>query len=99
MSTLKELLAKESPESRQLIEEKTEAILQEIMLSKLREELNISQTELARTMGVSQPTLAKIENTENDPRLSTLKRYIKALGGEVSINVTLSNGKHVAFQL
>ena len=44
-------------------------------------------------------TISKIENTENDPRLSTLKRYIKALGGEVSINVTLSNGKHVAFQL
>jgi predicted transcriptional regulator len=99
MSTFEELFAKQSPESQQRIIEKSDAIIQEIMLSKLREELNISQTELARTMGVSQPTLAKIENTENDPRLSTLKRYIKALGGEVSINVTLSNGKHVAFQL
>lgn len=99
MSTYKELLAKQSAESQQRIAQKVEKLRQEIALSQLREELNLSQTELARAIGVSQPTLAKMENPGNDPRLSTLKRYVAALGGELRIDVTLPNGKHIAFQL
>ncbi|MBY4837150.1 MULTISPECIES: helix-turn-helix domain-containing protein [Pantoea] len=99
MATLKELMQKQSPESQQRIAKKVEILRQEIALSQLREELNLSQTELARTIGVSQPTLAKMENPGNDPRLSTLKRYVAALGGELRIDVTLPNGKTIAFQL
>jgi DNA-binding XRE family transcriptional regulator len=99
MSTYKELLAKQSIESQQRIAIKAEKLRQEIALSQLREELNLSQTELARAIGVSQPTLAKMENPGNDPRLSTLRRYVAALGGELRIDVTLPNGKHIAFQL
>lgn len=99
MATLKELMQKQSPESQQRIVKKVEILRQEIALSQLREELNLSQTELARTIGVSQPTLAKMENPGNDPRLSTLKRYVAALGGELRIDVTLPNGKTIAFQL
>ena len=40
----------------------------------------MSQTEMAAAMGVKQPTIAKMEEADNDPRLSTLKRYIAALG-------------------
>ncbi|EOE0099588.1 helix-turn-helix domain-containing protein, partial [Klebsiella pneumoniae] len=65
----------------------------------LREELQMSQTEMAAAMGVKQPTIAKMEQTDNDPRLSTLKSYIAALGGELSINVTLPTGKKVSFNL
>ncbi|ALV92375.1 MULTISPECIES: helix-turn-helix domain-containing protein [Pantoea] len=99
MSNYKALLEKQSPESQQRIAVKIEKLRQDIALSQIREELNFSQTELARTMGISQPTLAKMENPDNDPRLSTLKRYVAALGGEVRIDVTLPNGKHIAFQL
>ncbi len=59
----------------------------------------MSQTEMAAAMGVKQPTIAKMEQTDNAPRLSTLKRYIAALGGELSINVTLPTGKKVSFNL
>lgn len=99
MSNYKSLLEKQSPESQKRIAVKIEKLRQDIALSQIREELNLSQTELARTMGISQPTLAKMENPDNDPRLSTLKRYVAALGGEVRIDVTLPNGKHIAFQL
>lgn len=99
MSTYKELLSQQSSESQQRIAKKIEVLRQELILSQLREELNISQTELARTIGVSQPTLAKIEKAGNDPRLSTLKRYVAALGGELSIDITLPDGKRVAFHL
>ncbi|AZI86370.1 helix-turn-helix domain-containing protein [Kosakonia cowanii] len=99
MATLDELLAKRSPESLARIEERVDELRRSIVLSQLREELNISQTELASLMGVKQPTLAKIEQPGNDPRLSTLKRYVAALGGELTIDITLPTGKRVAFQI
>lgn len=99
MATLDELLAKRSPESLARIEERVDELRSSIVLSQLREELNISQTELASLMGVKQPTLAKIEQPGNDPRLSTLKRYVAALGGELTIDITLPTGKRVAFQI
>lgn len=99
MATLDELLAKRSPESLARIEERVDELRRSIVLSQLREELNISQTELASLMGVKQPTLAKIEQPGNDPRLSTLKRYVAVLGGELTIDITLPTGKRVAFQI
>ena len=99
MATLKELMAKQSPESQQRSAAKAAEIRQSVALNLLREELQMSQTEMAAAMGVKQPTIAKMEQADNDPRLSTLKRYIAALGGELSINVTLPTGKKVSFNL
>ncbi|EHN8792906.1 helix-turn-helix transcriptional regulator [Enterobacter kobei] len=99
MATLKELMAQQSAESQERIAAKVEVMRRIVALNQLREELNVSQTELAAAMGVKQPTVAKIEQPGNDPRLSTLKRYVSALGGELSIDVTLPNGKRIAFQI
>ncbi|TAT62307.1 XRE family transcriptional regulator, partial [Enterobacter cloacae] len=88
-----------SAESQERIAAKVEVMRRIVALNQLREELNISQTELAAAMGVKQPTVAKIEQPGNDPRLSTLKRYVSALGGELSIDVTLPNGKRIAFEI
>ncbi|MDQ5891223.1 MAG: hypothetical protein QG613_93, partial [Pseudomonadota bacterium] len=89
MATLKEMMAKRSPESRARIEARTAEIRQEITLAKLREELNMSQTQLALALGVKQPSIVKMEKVENDPKLSTLKRYVTALGGKLTLDVTL----------
>ena len=99
MSTLKELMAQQSAESQERIAAKVDVMRRIVALNQLREELKVSQTELAEAMGVKQPTVAKIEQPGNDPRLSTLKRYVSALGGEMSIDVTLPNGKRIAFQI
>ncbi|EGY29690.1 putative transcriptional regulator with C-terminal CBS domains [Candidatus Regiella insecticola 5.15] len=99
MATYRELLAKESPDMQARIVERVEQASIKITLSQLRDELNISQTELAAAMGVKQPSVARMEQTDNDPRLSTLKRYVAALGGELSIDVRLPTGKRVAFHL
>ena len=99
MATLKELMAQQSAESQERIAAKVEVMRRIVALNQLREELNVSQTELANAMGVKQPTVAKIEQPGNDPRLSTLKRYVSALGGELSIDVTLPNGKRIAFEI
>ena len=99
MATLKELMAQQSAESQERIAAKVDVIRRIVALNQLREELNISQTELAAAMGVKQPTVAKIEQPGKDPGRSTLKRYVSALGGEMSIDVTLPNGKRIAFQI
>ncbi|XBS69572.1 helix-turn-helix transcriptional regulator [Acerihabitans sp. KWT182] len=99
MATYKELLARESPEVQSRVAEKVDVLRRDIALSQLREALNISQTELAEAMGIKQPSVARMEQPDNDPRLSTLKRYVAALGGDLSIDVTLPTGKRIAIQL
>ncbi|MBA0206746.1 XRE family transcriptional regulator [Pectobacterium colocasium] len=99
MATFKEMMAKRSPESRARIEARTAEIRQEITLAKLREELNMSQTQLALALGVKQPSIVKMEKVENDPKLSTLKRYVTALGGKLTLDVTLPDGKRIALTL
>lgn len=99
MATLKEMMAKRSPESRNRIEARAAEIQQEITLAKLREKLAVSQVQLAAALGVKQPSIAKMEKVDNDPKLSTLKRYVAALGGELALDVTLPDGKRIALDL
>lgn len=44
-----------------------------------REELDLTQREVADAADVSQPLIARIESGDVDPRLSTLRRVIEAL--------------------
>lgn len=81
------------------VAERVEEASLRIALSMLRDELNISQTELAAMMGIKQPSVARMEQPDNDPRLSTLKRYVQALGGELSLDVTLPTGKRIALNI
>jgi transcriptional regulator with XRE-family HTH domain len=53
-------------------------------LSKLRELRGASQAALADSLAVSQPNVSRIER-EDDLRVSTLGRYVEALGGELEI--------------
>ncbi|MBM7343095.1 MULTISPECIES: helix-turn-helix domain-containing protein [Erwiniaceae] len=99
MATFEELLAQRTLESRERIAARADEIRQENTLAKIREELQLSQVQIADAMGITQPAIVKMEKVENDPKLSTLKRYVKALGGELSLDVTLPNGKRIALHL
>ncbi len=48
-------------------------------LNERREELGLTQSELADRAGVSQPLIARIEGDDVDPRLSTLRGIVEAL--------------------
>ena len=66
--------------------EATQAYVLGFRLAQLREDVGISQTELARRMGVSQPRISQLE--QGDPgqmELDTLRRYIVALGGRMRV--------------
>lgn len=52
-------------------------------LAKRREELGLSQTEVAARMGTSQSTLARLEQGNANPTLATVARLAKALGQKI----------------
>jgi ribosome-binding protein aMBF1 (putative translation factor) len=49
-------------------------------LAARRSEIGLSQTEVAARMGTSQYAVARLESGDADVRLSTLERYVAALG-------------------
>ncbi|HEX6506525.1 MAG TPA: helix-turn-helix transcriptional regulator [Chloroflexota bacterium] len=59
-----------------------------LALADLRESLNVSQTELAKALEVSQANISRIEH-EPDLKFSTAERYVAALGGELEVRVRL----------
>ncbi|HEY7356494.1 MAG TPA: helix-turn-helix transcriptional regulator [Ktedonobacterales bacterium] len=52
-------------------------------LANRREELGLSQTEVAARMGTSQSTLARLEQGSANPTLATVARLAKALGKKI----------------
>lgn len=97
--TLQELLAKRSQESQTRIQEMADSLLLESQLYRIREELNISQKELAETLGIKQPSLSAIENRGSELKISTMKKYVEGMGGKLRIDVELPTGKHVGFNV
>lgn len=57
-------------------------------LRELRKALGFTQTELAKNQGVKQVNISNFER-RNDMRISTLKRYVEAMGGELEINIRI----------
>ena len=95
--TLDDLLASRSEESRQRIQEMATELLLEVRIQALREELEVSQVELAKALGVSQPAVVAMEQRGSDIKLSTMKRYVEAMGGKLRVDVELPTGRHLGF--
>ena len=57
-------------------------------LLQARRDQGMSQQQVADRLGVTQPTVAAFERYDNDPRLSTVRRYAHAVGVVVSHSVT-----------
>src|SRR2546423_1725694 len=58
--------------------------MEAMLLGEVRKQLGFTQTSVAKAMGVSQSALSQLE-AQNDLQLSTLRRLVKALGGELDI--------------
>ncbi|HEX4054348.1 MAG TPA: helix-turn-helix domain-containing protein [Tepidisphaeraceae bacterium] len=79
-----------SAKSRARADRRTKELLLELLLSEIRKLAGKSQGELARQLGIKQPSLSKLEN-QGDMQISTLKKIIEALGGEVHIIARFPN--------
>jgi len=99
MKTLDDLLTELTPAERELVNKKAAAMRLESQLYQLREALNKTQREQAEAMGISQPSVVAIEARGADLKIATLKRYVEALGGQLTIGVDMPGGEHVRFTL
>lgn len=61
-------------------------------LSQIRETQGITQEELAKRLNINQSAISKFEKREV-VTISKLQDFIKALGGEVEINIKFPNKK------
>jgi transcriptional regulator with XRE-family HTH domain len=59
-------------------------------LTALREQAGLSQRDLAKRLGVSQPRIAAIERSKN-VTVELLEQYVEALGGRLQVTVVKGN--------
>ncbi|MCV5975822.1 helix-turn-helix domain-containing protein, partial [Escherichia coli] len=63
----------------------------------LRDRMNLTQGEIAASLGVRQPTVSEMEKPGRDLKLSSIKRYVEASGGKLRLDVELPDGTHYGF--
>lgn len=86
------LREKMSPERRERIRRRTEELLAELPLQELRQARALSQEELAEVLGLNQATISKLER-RTDMYLSSLRRFVEAMGGELEITASFPEGR------
>ena len=87
-----ELEAKMSPQSRARSDVLYRKMLVEMPLNELRQARALSQVKLAETLQVNQAAVSKIER-RTDMYISTLRAYIRAMGGELEIVAKFPDGE------
>jgi predicted XRE-type DNA-binding protein len=87
----RELMEKMSPESRAAVDAKVKALLAELPLTELRHARQLSQEQLAGVLHVKQASISKMER-RTDMYISTLRNFIRAMGGELEIVARFPDG-------
>ena len=78
------LRARMSSEAQARVAARAQAMLLEMQLQDIRKSRNVTQVELAHVLNVEQAAISKLENRE-DMYVSTMRKYIRALGGELQL--------------
>jgi transcriptional regulator with XRE-family HTH domain len=86
-----DLVAKMSPEARARHEERYRRLVEEMNLHELRQAKALSQVKLAESLRVNQAAVSKIEH-RTDIYISTLREYIRAMGGDLEIIARFPDG-------
>lgn len=87
----RELLDKMPAESRERIQERAASLLAEMPLAKLREARQMTQVDLGEELSVGQAAVSRIESRA-DAYVSTLRRYVEAMGGALVIVARFPEG-------
>jgi transcriptional regulator with XRE-family HTH domain len=90
--TSAEDLRRRRPPNRKRVELIKRSVELDIALNELREHRGITQEQVATELETSRPNVSRIER-EDDVRMSTLQRYVTALGGELELVVRFPDGE------
>lgn len=73
---------------------RTQAAIDAYNLREARKACNMTQVQLANAMGVSQNRVSRMENGDiGSMSVDTVRRYVEALGGEITLVATLPTGR------
>jgi DNA-binding XRE family transcriptional regulator len=88
-TTVKQILASRSQD--ELIEAATALADADLRMRKAlieaRRSAGLSQSEVAEALGIKQSSVAAFERYDNDPRLSTIRRYAIVVGAQIEHEV------------
>jgi predicted transcriptional regulator len=73
-----------APQASARASQRARAQIEELTLQQLRQGLSKTQDDVARAAEMTQSELSRLESRD-DHRISTLRRYVEALGGELEI--------------
>jgi DNA-binding XRE family transcriptional regulator len=94
--TLDEVMASLSPARRAAIEKRTaELLAQEMTLQQLRKAHGRTQKKLATALKISQDGVSRLEK-RSDLLLSTLRSYVEAMGGKLTLVAEFPGSRPVA---
>ncbi len=89
--SFKTLERKMSPEARARSEEKAKRLIAEMPLQELRNARKLTQEKLAESLHVNQAAVSKLERRA-DMYVSTLRDFVRAMGGELEITARFPEG-------
>ena len=96
--TLKDKLAALEPARRAGVEAEADRLHTEYLtLQELRKAKDLTQVQLAQTLGIQQATVAKYER-QSDLLLSTLSSYVQAMGGSLKLMVEFPGKAPIALE-
>ncbi len=87
------LLKKMPPDRRAKIASRTQKLLAELPLQEIRHARQLSQEEVARILQVKQAAVSKMER-RTDLYISTLRKHIKAMGGDLILLAEFPEGRY-----
>jgi DNA-binding XRE family transcriptional regulator len=80
-----EIIRKLSPAERKKVEDRAAEIIEEEMsLRDLRKARRLTQARVAKKLGITQDSVSRLEQ-RSDLLLSTLRKAVKAMGGDIRI--------------
>lgn len=86
-----ELRKKMSPAAQKRSKKMAKKLLQEMALGELRHAKELSQEELSKRLHVEQPQVSRLEK-RTDMYISTLRKYVEAVGGHMEIIAKFPGG-------
>ena len=95
--SFRQLLHKLPPQRRERVEDRAQQMLLEMALQELRQQRGLTQQQLAEHLEIQQAAVSKMEGQE-DIHISTLRRIVAAMGGQLKLIATFPDAEVVINQ-
>jgi transcriptional regulator with XRE-family HTH domain len=86
-----------SPQAQARVDARVKSTLQTMPLAEIRKAIGMTQADLAGKLDVAQGSVSKFENAA-DMYLTTLRKYVEALGGELHLTAKFADGRELEIE-